>query len=108
MISGGSSRRSASAPGPTMSGARTGNRVVQLTDVLDVGPVFGIVAGSAREPAVEDFAEQRLGGRSQAERQHVCVVPRARATGGLGVAAQRGPHTRDLVGGDRGARPGPA
>ena len=81
---------------------------VDLGHVLDVGLVVGVVAGLGGEPAVEDLAQHGLRGRAQAEREHVRVVPRPRAARGLGVAAQRGPHAAHLVGGDRGAGPGPA
>ena len=64
--------------------------------------------GSAVEPGVEDLAHQRLGRRPQAEREHVRVVPGARATRRLGVAAQSRPDAAHLVGRDRGPRAGPA
>ena len=110
MISGGSSAcsrlrgrlRRRRAPQPPMSARR------RAPHVLDVGPVLGILAGRGLEPAVEDLAQHRLRGRAQAERQDVGVVPGARAASGLGVAAERGAHAGDLVGGDRGAGAGPA
>ena len=64
----------------------------------------GAVLGGGREPRVEDLAELRLGGRAQAEREHVRVVPLACTGGGRGVAAQRRADARDLVRGDRRAR----
>ena len=65
-------------------------------------------ARRGREPGVEDLGELRLGGRAQAEGEHVRVVPPPRAGGGRGVAAQRRADARDLVRRDRRARPGPA
>ena len=44
-----------------------------------------------------------LRGRAQAEREHVRVVPGARAARGLRVRAERRAHARDLVRRDRGA-----
>ena len=85
-----------------------GPRGVELGDVLDVGAVVRVVARRGREPAVEDLLEQRLGRRAQAEREHVRVVPGARAARRLGVRAERRPDARDLVGGDRGAGARPA
>ena len=68
----------------------------------DVRPV--VVATAGVEPGVEDLAELGLGRRAQRQREHVGVVPLARAVGRLGVAAQRGADAVDLVGGDRRAR----
>ena len=51
------------------------------------------VLGSCGEPGVEDLAEQRLRGRAQAEREHVGVVPAARARRGGRVAAHSAART---------------
>ena len=48
--------------------------------------------GSGGEPRVEDLRQLGLGGRAQAEREHVGVVPATRAGGGGGVEAQGGAH----------------
>ena len=82
--------------------------VLDLVQVLDVRPVVVVRRRPGGEPGVEDLGEHRLGGGAQREREHVGVVPLAGAGGGLGVAAQRGADAGDLVGGDRGARAGPA
>src|SRR3954468_14067624 len=83
-------------------------RGLDLGEVGDVVGVAGVGAGIGLEPGVEDLLELGARGRAQAEREHVGVVPAPRPRGGLGVAAQRRPHARDLVGGDRRAGPGPA
>src|SRR5438045_2837845 len=101
MIRGGSSSPSASARVATMSGAWTVKCVVELADVVDVGPVLGVLAWASLEPAVEDLAEQRLGRAAEADRQHVRVVPRARAARGLGIGAERRADAGHLVGRDR-------
>src|SRR4051794_39091041 len=66
--------------------------------VLDVGAVAGVLARAGGEPPVEDLGELGLAGRAQREREHVGVVPPARALGRGGVGAQRGADALDLVG----------
>src|SRR3954471_16850384 len=83
-------------------------RGLDLGEVGDVVGVAGVGAGIGLEPGVEDLLQLGARGRAQAEREHVGVVPAPRPRGGLGVAAQRRPHARDLVGGDRRAGAGPA
>ena len=51
----------------------------------------GSSLGAGREPAVEDLLEHRLRRRAQAEREHVGVVPGARAARRLGVARRARP-----------------
>ncbi len=76
-----------------------------------MGDVLAIVALRTRatlEPGVEDLAQSRLRGQSQAERQHVGVIPFPGARGGLRVGAQRRADAGQLVGRDRRAGSGPA
>ena len=73
----------------------------------------GDVAGFARlglggEPRVEQLAGDLGGREAQAHDEDVGVVPFAGAGRGGGVRAQRRPHARHLVGGDRCAGPRPA
>ena len=76
--------------------------------MLDVRAVVHVLGCAGLEPRVEDLLEHRRRGRAQRQREHVGVVPLARAGGGGGVAAQRGADAADLVRGDRRAGAGPA
>src|SRR3989442_1235591 len=108
MISGASSWLSASSAVATTSGASTAIWApLELGDVFDVLLVLRIGARLGLEPAVEDLAEDGLGSRTQAECEHVRVVPGPCAARGFRVAAKRRADAVDLVGRDRsaGARP---
>src|SRR3954451_14430486 len=81
---------------------------VQLGEVLDVRAVALLAAWLCGKPGVEDLRQLRLGGRAEAEREHVGVVPAPGARGRLGVDTQRCTYAGDLVCRDRGARARPA
>ena len=76
-----------------------------------VGPRWG-VAQTGQNVAVfmnaDKLRQLGFGGGTQAEREDVGVVPAPRTLCGCGVATQRCADAGHLVGGDRGAGPGPA
>src|SRR2546421_12623777 len=77
---------------PATSASRGGPRAelppLDLAHVLDVRAIAALGARLAREPAVEDLRELRLGGRTQAESEDVGVVPPARAAGRRRIQTQ--------------------
>ncbi len=89
-------RRSARGPGRVLP-----------ANALDVLPLAGVGLLHG-EPGVQNFFGHRLGGGTQAETEHVGVVPEAGPARGLGVRAQGGTHARHLVGHDGDAGAGPA
>ena len=102
-------RGSCTRPAPTASAHRQRCRSARRSRPRGArSPRRRVRAGRALEPAVEDLLEQRLARGAQGQREHVRVVPAAGAAGGLGVAAERGPHPGHLVRRDRGAGARPA
>src|SRR5918997_1068577 len=85
--------------------------LLQLPDAVDLLPVPGALGFALRdgrvEPRVQDLVHDGDRGRTEAEGQHVRVVPDSCPAGRLRVVCQRGPDAGHLVGGDAcpGARP---
>src|SRR5512132_2621380 len=78
-----------------------------FADALHLAQVPLVAAERRFEPRAEDLFRDGLGRGTQAEAQHVGVVPDARPLGRLGVVAQGGPDARNFVRRQCRAGPGP-
>src|SRR5262245_23860658 len=77
------------------------------TEALDLLPIPLVIGIGSAEPGVEYLFGERLGGGTQAEGQHIGMIPDAGPAGSLGIATERRADARHLIrrDGGAGARP---